>query len=215
MAIFFNTYTGLRVSADAMHVTNANITNVEVSFVWGRGGGGAGAAYIMSFWSSATEPKRDSCRRCQDTSSTTAVWPVKMVLASTILPSLGTVLMSHRQIVWTEEDVDGKHEQRGLKGKGTGTVKITDGKGGSVVRAHMVVRRAEQTATQVGVPREAVALLLVAPETQVRSALSRGVWNQNKTEVSSGMSRAIFYDIFFNRHIMLAVIAPGLEGCFV
>ena len=94
--------------------------------------------------------------------------------------------------------MDGKHEQRGLKGKGTGTVKMTDGKGGSVVRAHMVVRRAEQTATQVGVPREAVALLLVAPETQVRSALSRGVWNQNKTEVSSGMSRAIFYDIFFN-----------------
>lgn len=53
----------------------------------------------MSFWSSATDPNRDSCRRCQDTSSTTAVWPVKMVLASTIFPSFGTVLMSQRQIV--------------------------------------------------------------------------------------------------------------------
>lgn len=57
------------------------------------------AAHIMSFWSSATDPNRDSCRRCQETSSTTAVWPVKMVLASTIFPSLGTVLMSQRQIV--------------------------------------------------------------------------------------------------------------------
>lgn len=56
-------------------------------------------AHIMSFWSSATDPKSDSWRRCQETSSTTAVWPVKMVLASTIFPSLGTVLMSHRQIV--------------------------------------------------------------------------------------------------------------------
>lgn len=61
------------------------------------------ATHIMSFWSSATDPKRDSCSKCQETSSTTAVWPVKMVLASTIFPSLGTVLMSHRQMVCNRE----------------------------------------------------------------------------------------------------------------
>lgn len=62
----------------------------------------AEAAYIISFWSSATDPKSDSWRRCQETSSTTAVWPVKIVLASTIFPSLGTVLISHRHIVCKE-----------------------------------------------------------------------------------------------------------------
>ncbi len=60
-------------------------------------------SYIMSFWSSATEPKRDSWSKCQETSSTTAVWPVKMVLASRVFPSFGLALMSHRQIVWREK----------------------------------------------------------------------------------------------------------------
>lgn len=59
------------------------------------------APYIMSFWSSATDPNSDSWSKCQETSSTTAVWPVKMVLASTIFPSFGTALMSHRQIVYS------------------------------------------------------------------------------------------------------------------
>lgn len=58
------------------------------------------STYIMSFWSSATDPNRDSWSRCQDTSSTTAVCPVKMVLASTTLPSLGTALISHKQMVF-------------------------------------------------------------------------------------------------------------------
>lgn len=58
------------------------------------------ASYIMSFWSSATDPKSDSWSKCQETSSTTAVWPVKIVFASTIFPSLGTALMSHRQTVY-------------------------------------------------------------------------------------------------------------------
>ena len=40
---------------------------------------------------------------------------------------------------------------------------------------YMVVRGAEQAATQVGVPGEAVPLLLMTPQTQVRTALSRGV----------------------------------------
>lgn len=68
--------------------------------------------YIMSFWSSATEPNSDSWSRCQETSSTTAVWPVKMVLASTIFPSFGPAPMSHRQIVcggrskWREQGVN-------------------------------------------------------------------------------------------------------------
>lgn len=73
----------------------ASLVLVEIIFnsrVW--------TAHIMSFWSSATDPKSDSWRRCQETSSTTAVWPVKMVFASTIFPSLGTALMSHRQIVY-------------------------------------------------------------------------------------------------------------------
>lgn len=58
------------------------------------------ASYIMSFWSSATDPKSDSWSKCQETSSTTAVWPVKIVFASTIFPSFGTALMSHRQTVY-------------------------------------------------------------------------------------------------------------------
>lgn len=66
----------------------------------------------MSFWSSATDPKRDSWSRCQDTSSTTAVWPVKMVLASTTFPSLGTALMSHRQIVYRPRGIGREHEDR-------------------------------------------------------------------------------------------------------
>lgn len=60
--------------------------------------------YIMSFWSSATDPKRDSWSKCQETSSTTAVWPVKIVFASTTLPSFGTALMSHRQTVFISKD---------------------------------------------------------------------------------------------------------------
>ena len=58
---------------------------------------------MRSFWSSATEPKRLSWRRCQATSSTTAVCPVKIVLASMILFSLGVALMSQRQMVWSSE----------------------------------------------------------------------------------------------------------------
>lgn len=59
----------------------------------------APATHIMSFWSSATEPNRDSWSRCHETSSTTAVCPVKMVLASTTFPSFVPVPMSHRQMV--------------------------------------------------------------------------------------------------------------------
>lgn len=58
--------------------------------------------YIISFWSSATEPYRDSWSKCQETSSTTAVWPVKMVFASTICPSFGAAPISHKQIVWRQ-----------------------------------------------------------------------------------------------------------------
>lgn len=57
------------------------------------------STHIISFWSSATDPNRDSCSRCQETSSTTAVCPVKMVFASTTFPSFGTALISHRQMV--------------------------------------------------------------------------------------------------------------------
>lgn len=58
---------------------------------------------IMSFWSSATEPNKDSCNKCHATSSTTAVCPVKMVLASITRFSLGVALISQRQIVWSSE----------------------------------------------------------------------------------------------------------------
>ena len=43
-----------------------------------------GVSQIMSFWSSATDPKRDSWSRCQEISSTTAVCSVKMVCTSTL-----------------------------------------------------------------------------------------------------------------------------------
>lgn len=58
-------------------------------------------SHIISFWSSATEPKRLSCKRCQATSSTTAVWPVKIVFASMMRFSFGVAFMSHKQIVWS------------------------------------------------------------------------------------------------------------------
>lgn len=58
---------------------------------------------IINFWSSATEPNRDSCKRCQATSSTTAVCPVKTVLASSTRFSLGVALISQRQMVWSSE----------------------------------------------------------------------------------------------------------------
>lgn len=41
----------------------------------------------------------ESCSECHATSSTTLVWPMKMALASSVFCSLGTPLISHRQIV--------------------------------------------------------------------------------------------------------------------
>lgn len=40
----------------------------------------------------------------------------------------------------------------------------------------MVIRSTEQTATEVWVPGETVAFFLVAPQTQVRGALSRRIF---------------------------------------
>lgn len=62
--------------------------------------GNAHFTYIMSFWSSLTEPNMESWSMCQATSSTTAVCPVKMFLASRVLASLAAALISHKQIVW-------------------------------------------------------------------------------------------------------------------
>ena len=56
---------------------------------------------IINFWSSATEPNRLSCNRCQATSSTTAVWPVNIVFASNFLPSFGVEFTSHKQMVYS------------------------------------------------------------------------------------------------------------------
>lgn len=58
---------------------------------------------LLTSWVSGRRHRSKPWSRCQETSSTTAVWPVKIVLASTIFPSLGTVLMSHRQIVCKRE----------------------------------------------------------------------------------------------------------------
>lgn len=58
---------------------------------------------IINFWSSATDPNKDSCNRCQATSSTTAVCPVKIVFASITRFSLGGALISHKQIVWSSD----------------------------------------------------------------------------------------------------------------
>ena len=144
----------------------------------------------MSFWSSATEPKRDSCSRCQETSSTTAVWPVKMVLASTTLPSLGTALMSHRQIVcWQNRNPDCTHEN--LQTADSRVWQLTlfsvrrlltqyfpwpwlPGMHQNICggRSYMIIWGTEQAAGQVGVPGEPITLLLMASETQVWTALS-------------------------------------------
>lgn len=70
--------------------------------------------YIISFWSSATDPNKDSCSRCQATSSTTAEWPVKIALASTILPSFGPALISHRQTVWRRNKTRVSYERLNL-----------------------------------------------------------------------------------------------------
>lgn len=59
--------------------------------------------YIISFWSSATDPNSDSWSRCHATSSTTAECPVKIAFASTILPSFGPALISHKHTVCKEE----------------------------------------------------------------------------------------------------------------
>lgn len=53
----------------------------------------------ISFLSSPTEPNMESWRRCQATSSTTAVWPLNMVMASRVRPAVGWELMFHKQIV--------------------------------------------------------------------------------------------------------------------
>ena len=120
------------------------------------------AAHIMSFWSSATDPNRDSCRRCQDTSSTTAVWPVKMVLASTIFPSLGTVLMSHRQIVCQDRGKE-THTHSWIRWERVGTKGITIHNSLTEHGTYVIIRSTEEAAAQVWVPWETVTFLLMAP----------------------------------------------------
>ena len=48
---------------------------------------------IISLWSSPTLPNRDSCNKCQATSSTTAVWPVKIVFALITLCSCKQIIL--------------------------------------------------------------------------------------------------------------------------
>ena len=47
----------------------------------------------------------------------------------------------------------------------------------------MVIRSTEQTATQVWVPRQAIALFLVATQTQIRGALSRWIYIRKETMI--------------------------------
>lgn len=42
--------------------------------------------------------------------------------------------------------------------------------------SHMIIRCTQQTATQVGVPGQTITFFLMPPQTQVRSAFSRGVY---------------------------------------
>lgn len=50
--------------------------------------------------------------------------------------------------------------------------------------AYMVIRSTEEAAAEVWVPREAVALLLVASQAQIWVAFSRRVFNINKINVT-------------------------------
>lgn len=136
--------------------------------------------YIMSFWSSATDPKSDSWSRCQDTSSTTAVCPVKMVLASTTLPSFGTALISHRQMVFKKTEAF-KHcifrqtlslpppQNHCTLDLCQGTQAQLDPSWSS--STHMIIRSTQQMPTQIWVPRQPVTFLLVPTKTQIRVTL--------------------------------------------
>jgi hypothetical protein len=46
----------------------------------------------------------------------------------------------------------------------------------------VVIRSTEQVATEVGVPGQAVALLLVAPQAQVWAALTTGVYERERQD---------------------------------
>lgn len=94
----------IRIKRKAVHFTSVSINKVSWfgNTVWSRLIKFDQVSLIISFWSSATNQNRDSWNRCQETSST-VVCPVKMVFISTIFPSFGRAMMSHRQMVWSYE----------------------------------------------------------------------------------------------------------------
>lgn len=49
--------------------------------------------------------------------------------------------------------------------------------------SYVVIRSTKETATKVWVPWEAIALLLVAPQTEIWGAFSRRVFNRNNVSV--------------------------------
>lgn len=53
----------------------------------------------------------------------------------------------------------------------------------------MVIRSAEEAATQVGVPGETVALFLVSPQTQIWGTLSRWICNTEVHVISKEMRK--------------------------
>lgn len=126
--------------------------------------------HIMSFWSSATDPNKDSCSKCQETSSTTAVCPVKMVLASTTFPSLGTALISHRQIVCRKYKNCTYHKKHG---KSKNLCKLAHHKVNAAMSAtHMIIRCTKQISTEVRIPRQSIAFLLVTTKPKIWITLS-------------------------------------------
>lgn len=145
----------------------------------------------MSFWSSATDPKSDSWSKCQDTSSTTAVWPVKMVLASTTFPSFGTALMSHRQTVYRAGEMKNITSTPQINYISfpqiqarissicyyTGVYKL---KYETRFFSYVVIWCTQQRARKIWIPWEPVAFLLVTPETQIWATLSRRICCQCK-----------------------------------
>lgn len=89
----------------------------------------------------------------------------------------------------------------------------------------MIIRRAQQRARQVWIPRETVAFLLVTSETQIRATLSRRVFGKKiDTHAQSIFLRAgllckknkckkKYFSIIQELDSLITV--PGLEGCLV
>lgn len=77
----------------------------------------------------------------------------------------------------------------------------------------MVIRSTEQTATEVWVPGQTIALFLVASQTQIRGALSRWIYVRKESLINPGNDHSLYSQQRCIEFVLL--YEPGLEGCFV